>query len=91
MAAAHTGMYEWALARPAVDSTGPLPEVSARTRAGRRRSSVSPGLTCLGRIDPPCREWMQLDLYYIEHRGLRLDLEILIRTIPAVLSCRGTF
>ncbi len=73
----------------------PLPEVSTRTYAERRRLGVPPGLTCLwqisGRCEIPYHEWMQLDLYYIEHRGLLLDLEILIKTIPAVLSCRGAF
>ena len=32
----------------------------------------------------------RLELYYVEHRGLRLDVHILLRTIPAVLSARGS-
>lgn len=73
----------------------PLDEVRVSTSAERRRLSVRPGLTCLwqisGRCEIPYDEWMQLDLLYIEHRGLALDLEILLRTIPAVLSGRGAY
>ncbi len=34
---------------------------------------------------------MRLDLEYIRHRSLRLDLKILLRTIPAVLSREGAY
>ena len=34
---------------------------------------------------------VQLDLYYIQHQSLLLDLKILIRTIPAVLSRKGAY
>ena len=73
----------------------PLDEVCTGTRAERHRLHVRPGLTCLwqisGRCEIPYHEWVLLDLYYIEHRGLLLDLEILIKTVPAVLSRRGAF
>ena len=59
----------------------------------RRRFSVRPGLTCLwqinGRSSIPFEKWMQLDLQYIDKWSLWLDLEILIRTIPAVLKGKG--
>jgi lipopolysaccharide/colanic/teichoic acid biosynthesis glycosyltransferase len=59
----------------------------------RRRFSVKPGLTCLwqisGRSQLPFSEWLRLDLYYIEHWSLRLDLKILWKTIPAVLKGEG--
>jgi exopolysaccharide biosynthesis polyprenyl glycosylphosphotransferase len=59
----------------------------------RKRFSVKPGLTCLwqisGRSDLPFSRWLELDLEYIERWSLSLDLKILLRTIPAVLSCRG--
>jgi lipopolysaccharide/colanic/teichoic acid biosynthesis glycosyltransferase len=32
-----------------------------------------------------------MDLYYIENWSLRLDLQILLRTIPAVLFSRGAY
>ncbi len=73
----------------------PLDEVCAGTSAERKRLSVQPGLTCLwqisGRCEIPYDEWVLLDLYYIQHRSLLLDLEILIKTVPAVLSRRGAF
>ena len=60
-----------------------------------RRLSVRPGLTCLwqvrGRSDLGFTEWMRLDLEYVDRLSLALDLEILARTIPAVLSARGAY
>jgi exopolysaccharide biosynthesis polyprenyl glycosylphosphotransferase len=57
-----------------------------------RRFSVPPGLTGLwqvsGRSDLTFDEWITLDLAYIDNWSLRLDLRILLRTIPAVF--RGT-
>jgi exopolysaccharide biosynthesis polyprenyl glycosylphosphotransferase len=59
----------------------------------KRRFSVKPGLTCLwqvsGRSNLSFEQWMQLDLDYIDHWSLGLDLQILIRTIPAIASARG--
>ena len=59
----------------------------------RRRFSVRPGITCLwqvnGRSSVPFDKWMQLDLQYIDKWSLRLDMEILLRTIPAVLKGSG--
>ncbi len=73
----------------------PQPEVTIKKLAERRRLEVQPGLTCLwqisGRCEIPYHEWMLLDLYYVEHRNLMLDLEILIKTLPAVLSRRGAY
>ena len=59
----------------------------------RRRFSVRPGITCLwqvlGRNSIPFEKWMELDLQYIDRWSLWLDLEILLRTIPAVLKGSG--
>jgi exopolysaccharide biosynthesis polyprenyl glycosylphosphotransferase len=59
----------------------------------RKRFSVKPGLTCLwqisGRSDLPFSKWLELDLDYIEHWSLSLDVKILFRTVPAVLSGKG--
>ena len=59
----------------------------------RRRFSVKPGITCLwqirGRSSIPFEQWMELDLQYIDKWSLWLDLEILMRTIPAVLRGSG--
>jgi exopolysaccharide biosynthesis polyprenyl glycosylphosphotransferase len=61
--------------------------------AHRRRLSVRPGLTCLwqisGRNDvKDFRDWVRLDLEYIDNWSLWLDLKILFLTVPVVL--RGT-
>jgi exopolysaccharide biosynthesis polyprenyl glycosylphosphotransferase len=59
----------------------------------RKRFSVKPGLTCLwqvsGRSNLPFSEWLRLDLDYIQRWSLGLDVRILFRTIPAVLTARG--
>jgi len=59
----------------------------------RRRLCVLPGMTCLwqvnGRNAIPFDEWMGLDLKYIDQWSLRLDFQILLKTIPAVLKGSG--
>jgi exopolysaccharide biosynthesis polyprenyl glycosylphosphotransferase len=59
----------------------------------RRRFSVRPGITCLwqigGRSSISFERWMELDLQYIDKWSLWLDLEILLKTIPAVLRGSG--
>jgi exopolysaccharide biosynthesis polyprenyl glycosylphosphotransferase len=59
----------------------------------RRRFSVRPGMTCLwqvnGRSGIGFEEWMKLDLNYIDQWSIWLDLEILIKTVPAVLRGSG--
>jgi exopolysaccharide biosynthesis polyprenyl glycosylphosphotransferase len=62
--------------------------------AHRRRLSVKPGLTCLWQISgrnqiTDFKEWVRLDLEYIDNWSLWLDLKILARTIPAVLVGTG--
>ncbi len=59
----------------------------------RCRFSVRPGITCLwqvnGRSSLPFHKWMELDLQYVRNWSLWLDLQILARTIPAVLKGSG--
>jgi exopolysaccharide biosynthesis polyprenyl glycosylphosphotransferase len=59
----------------------------------RCRFSVRPGITCLwqvhGRSSLPFHKWMELDLQYVRTWSLWLDLQILARTIPAVLRGSG--
>lgn len=42
-----------------------------------------------GRSDTPFREWVNLDLKYIDNWSLKLDLAIMLRTIPAVIRGNG--
>ena len=55
--------------------------------------SVKPGLTGLwqvsGRSKLPYEKRVELDMYYIDHRSLWLDLKILLKTIPAVIKGEG--
>lgn len=58
-----------------------------------QRSRVKPGITGLwqveGRSDLPFDRMVELDVYYIQHWSLFLDLQILLKTVPAVLRGRG--
>ena len=75
---------------------GPRPtlpvQVAQYTDRQRRRLSVKPGITgwaqVNGRASLPWAERIELDLYYVEHRSLGLDLKILSRT-PAILLSGG--
>jgi lipopolysaccharide/colanic/teichoic acid biosynthesis glycosyltransferase len=59
----------------------------------RRRFSVRPGITCLwqvnGRSSVSFKEWMELDLQYIDHWSFWLDVKLLAKTIPAVFKGVG--
>ncbi len=62
--------------------------------AHRRRLSVRPGLTCLWQISgrnnvTDFKDWVRLDLEYIDNWSLWLDLKILWRTVPIVLVGTG--
>jgi exopolysaccharide biosynthesis polyprenyl glycosylphosphotransferase len=78
---------------------GPRPqlpsEVARYTREQRVRLLVKPGITCLwqvsGRNDVDFEEWMRLDREYALRRSLRLDLWILLRTLPAVIARKGAY
>jgi exopolysaccharide biosynthesis polyprenyl glycosylphosphotransferase len=72
----------------------PLPEEVARYAPWqRRRLSMAPGITCLwqvsGRNELDFDRWMELDLKYIDTWSPMLDLKILLKTVPAVLSGKG--
>src|ERR1017187_4463821 len=59
-----------------------------------RRLSVKPGLTCLWQISgrnnlSDFKEWVRLDLEYIDNWSLWLDITILWRTLPAVFAGTG--
>ena len=60
-----------------------------------KRLSVRPGLTGLwqvsGRSDLTFDEMVLLDIYYVENWTMGLDLNILLRSVPAVLQARGAY
>jgi len=74
--------------RPPVPGEVDQYEIDHRGRLGMR-----PGLTCLwqvsGRNEIEFEDWVKLDIEYVEHWSLLLDLQILLATFPAVLSGRG--
>ncbi len=78
---------------------GPRPIVSAEAgRYGRRFRSyctVKPGLTGLwqvsGRNNTSYRRRVALDVTYARRASLRLDLWIMLRTVPAILSASGCY
>jgi lipopolysaccharide/colanic/teichoic acid biosynthesis glycosyltransferase len=78
---------------------GPRPtlpvQVAQYTARQRGRLSVKPGITgwaqVNGRASLPWSERIELDLYYVEHRSLALDLRILSRTPAMVLSGGGLY
>jgi exopolysaccharide biosynthesis polyprenyl glycosylphosphotransferase len=61
----------------------------------RRRFSVKPGITCLwqirGRSSLSFEQWMNLDIYYIDHWSLLLDFKILALTAPEILWGGGAY
>lgn len=62
--------------------------------AHRRRLSVKPGITCLWQVSGrnqilDFKDWVRLDLEYIDNWSLWLDFKILLRTIPAVFAGTG--
>jgi exopolysaccharide biosynthesis polyprenyl glycosylphosphotransferase len=62
--------------------------------AHRRRLSVKPGITCLWQVSgrnnvTDFKDWVRLDLEYIDNWSLWLDLKILVRTVPVVLLGTG--
>jgi exopolysaccharide biosynthesis polyprenyl glycosylphosphotransferase len=71
----------------------PLYEANRIKGAQRRRLAMRPGITGLwqvaGRNTVDFDEWMRLDLLYVDQWSLGLDFQILLRTIPVVLSGAG--
>ncbi len=72
----------------------PVPgEVAKYELDHRGRLSMRPGITCLwqvsGRNQIEFEDWVKLDIEYVERWSLLLDLQILLATVPAVLSGRG--
>ncbi len=76
--------------RPAIPS-----EVARYTYEEIGRLHAIPGITGLqqvsGRSNLDFKRWVELDLKYIAEQSIWKDLEILIKTIPAVLFSHGAY
>jgi lipopolysaccharide/colanic/teichoic acid biosynthesis glycosyltransferase len=74
----------------------PLPdEVSKYEEWQLARLQALPGMTGLwqvsGRSEVPFNDMVRLDLHYVRNWSFGLDLEIMLRTIPAVLANHGAY
>jgi len=84
----------WNVVRGEMSIVGPRPtlavQVEQYTERQRGRLAVKPGITgwaqVNGRASLPWSERIEFDLWYVEHRSLRLDLRILARTVKMVLG-----
>ena len=89
----------WSVLKGELSLVGPRPavprEVESYSLLERRRLEVQPGLTCIwqvsGRGDLPFDRQVELDVQYIHSQSVWLDLLLVLRTIPAVLTGRGAY
>jgi exopolysaccharide biosynthesis polyprenyl glycosylphosphotransferase len=87
----------WNVLRGEMSLVGPRPplprEVADYDVWHRRRLSMKPGITGLWQVaarrEPEFDRWVRMDLEYIDRWSLWLDLKIMARTIPAVITQQG--
>ena len=89
----------WNILTGDMSLVGPRPtlryQVEQYDERQRRRLDVKPGVTgwaqVNGRASVPWPERIEMDVWYVEHQSLRLDAEIVARTIGTLLSRDGTY
>ncbi len=89
----------WNVLRGEMSIVGPRPtipvQVAQYSERERGRLAVKPGITgwaqVHGRASLPWDQRIELDLWYVEHRSLALDLRILARTAGMVISGHGLY
>lgn len=78
---------------------GPRPSLSDEAKKYKgwqlKRYEIKPGITGLpqisGRSDLPFNKVIELDIFYMENWSIWLDLKVLIKTLPIVLSGKGAY
>jgi lipopolysaccharide/colanic/teichoic acid biosynthesis glycosyltransferase len=89
----------WNVVRGEMSIVGPRPTLAAQveqyTARQRGRLAVKPGMTgwaqVNGRASLPWPERIELDLWYVEHHSLWLDVRILVRTARMVFRGEGIY
>jgi lipopolysaccharide/colanic/teichoic acid biosynthesis glycosyltransferase len=89
----------WNVLRGEMSIVGPRPtlmgQVEQYSERQRERLLVRPGITgwaqVNGRTSLPWSERIELDIWYVEHRSLLLDLKILVLTVRMVLGGHGLY
>ena len=82
--------------RPLAVASGELEKLAAEFgQTALKRMNILPGITGLwqvsGRSDVSSAQRFALDMFYIEHWSLGLDLEIILKTIPAMILAKGAY
>ena len=88
----------WNVVRGEMSVIGPRPtlryQVEQYDERQQHRLDVKPGITgwaqVNGRAELPWADRIELDVWYVEHRSLRLDLRILAKTPGALLGGAGS-
>jgi exopolysaccharide biosynthesis polyprenyl glycosylphosphotransferase len=89
----------WNVVRGEMSIVGPRPALPVETEAWGpelfERLRVRPGITGMwqvnGRSNASGGDYVRLDLYYVDNWSLLIDLEILLKTVPVVLTGRGAY
>ena len=89
----------WNVLRGDMSLVGPRPlpphEIARCNPHQLRRLAVKPGLTCKwqvsGRSDIGFDEWIEMDLWYVQHQSISTDLSLLLKTPWCVLTGRGAY